>query len=163
MRKIRSFRLTAVLQLCLLIADLLITLFAEYSRHTFVTVIVAYLIQGLLFLANVMLLFLRFTSSYPFRAGMLRIMINEFNAVLWASLIYAGAFILCRAIGLPLIAKCDNGRCDFWTDGYTVVYVLFRIAEVGYIYSFLRAMMQLCEPKYYKDSSWLREKLRQST
>ncbi|KAJ3162615.1 hypothetical protein HDU88_006648 [Geranomyces variabilis] len=163
MRKIRSFRLTAALQLLFLAGDFFITLFAERSRHTFVTVVVAYIIQALLLLANILLLFLRFAGSYPFRAGLLRIMTDEFAGALWAACIYAGAMGLCRGIGVSRIKECDGARCDFWSSGYVFVYVVFRIVEVGYIYAFLRAAMQLCDPKYYKDGPWLRGKIRQVT
>ncbi|KAJ3154965.1 hypothetical protein HDU86_004484 [Geranomyces michiganensis] len=163
MRKIRSFRLTVALQICFLVGDFCITLFAERSRHTFATVVIAYIIQALLLLANILLLFLRFAGSYPFRAGMLRIMTDEFAGALWAGCIYACAMGLCRGIGVTRIKECDGARCDIWSSGYVFVYAAFRIVEVGYIYTFLRTAMQLCDPKYYKDGPWLRAKIRQAT
>ncbi|KAI8820743.1 transmembrane protein 138-domain-containing protein [Fimicolochytrium jonesii] len=160
---VRSFYLTAGLQICLLTADLFITLFAEIRRHTFVTVVIAYLIQLLLFIANLVLLFLRFAGSYPFRAGMLRLMLNEFSATLWSCAFYAVCFFACRGIGLPLMAACNDTRCDFWTAGYVAVYTLFRFAEILYYFNMLRAAVQLCNPKYYQDSPWLRAQLRHAS
>ncbi|KAI9339511.1 transmembrane protein 138-domain-containing protein [Zopfochytrium polystomum] len=155
-------RMVAI-QFGLLFSDILIALFVDSLRHVAVNLISVYLVQYVLLAANTVILFVRFTHTYPFRAGMIGIMVNEFRGHLFAILLYHLTLIGARSIGTVNMLKCNNARCDPWSDLYTKLHILYRLAALPHYYAFMRAISRLCDPKYYKDSAWLRAKLRRGS
>ncbi|KAI9206580.1 uncharacterized protein BJ171DRAFT_15037 [Polychytrium aggregatum] len=153
---LHSIRILTCVQLLLLLADLILTLFAEYLRHSFYYVTGLYLFQFLTMSLNLILLLVRFTYSYAFRAGVVRIMINEFSGCIWISGVYMTAFVVCRIYGLVLLPRYTNLSPalvqDFWDPGYLAVYVIFRLVSIAYYYAFKSAILKICHPKYYSEA-----------
>ncbi|KAJ3033824.1 hypothetical protein HDV00_005789 [Rhizophlyctis rosea] len=96
---LHPFRATAIAQIFLVIGDLLITLTAELGRHDIFPIIVAYFVQILLLGLNFVILFIRFAHTYPFRVGMVQIIIAEFAVTFWTAGIYAVALLVYRIYG----------------------------------------------------------------
>ncbi|TPX42272.1 hypothetical protein CcCBS67573_g10523 [Chytriomyces confervae] len=117
----------AMIQFFLMVTDLAITIFVDDLRHVRVNFISVYLVQYVLLATNTILLFIRFTHTFPFRAGMVSIMTKEFEGHLVAILVY---------------------------------HVAFFASAIPQYYAFKTAIIRLCESKYYKDSPWLRHKMR---
>lgn len=167
------------------------------------------------------MLFIEFTNTQPFRAGLLRLLVNcgcyscgftvgnplywlfgfkrqpqleqqqqifkgsnrelkasgkantgpsanrgEFNAAVWWTVIYFLLATATRVYGAILMWNCsDNGGaavvCDPWSNlAYRLIYLVFRTGGIGYYYYFRRAILGICDPKYYRiDSQWLQERL----
>ncbi|KAI8848481.1 transmembrane protein [Chytridium lagenaria] len=120
-------------------------------------------VQYILLASNTIILFVRFTHTYPFRAGMVKIMFKEFRGHLLAIGAYHMLLLGCRGVGVPEILRCNNDKCDPWTSHYQTAYTIFRFASIPQYYAFKRAITRLCDPKYYKDSPWLRAKMHQSS
>ncbi|KAI9093123.1 transmembrane protein 138-domain-containing protein [Phlyctochytrium arcticum] len=160
---IKTFRTTTILLLVFLFGDLLATVLAESRRGQYFTVVIAYVVQFLLLAANLLLLFIGFSGSYPFRAGLMSIMMREFAAALWGSGAYFVVMLVCRIMAAKALRGCDDHFCELWTAEYTTVYSIYRIVQLGYYYCYTRTAIQLCDPKYYKDSKWLRDQLRLQT
>ncbi|KAI8841500.1 transmembrane protein 138-domain-containing protein [Chytriomyces cf. hyalinus JEL632] len=150
----------ALIQFFLMVTDLAITIFVDDLRHVRVNFISVYLVQYILLATNTILLFIRFTHTFPFRAGMVSIMTKEFEGHLVAILVYHVAFFACRAVGVVNMLRCQDARCNPWVDQYKALYIFYRAAAIPQYYAFKTAIIRLCESKYYKDSPWLRHKMR---
>ncbi|KAJ1566316.1 hypothetical protein HK405_010290, partial [Cladochytrium tenue] len=90
----------AAIQFALLAADLLISLFADSLRHVAVNLVSVYLLQYVLLSANTVILFVRFTHTYPFRAGVIGVMVAEFRPHLFAIAAYHLSLLAARAFGV---------------------------------------------------------------
>ncbi|KAJ3035174.1 hypothetical protein HK097_004270 [Rhizophlyctis rosea] len=119
-----------------------------------------YRIQILLLGLNFVILFIRFAHTYPFRVGMVQIIIKDFRVTVWTAGIYAVTLLVYRIYGGTVVFNCKDQPCDIWTDGYQILYTLCRLSAILYYFGTFRAACQICEPKYYKDSEWLRERMR---
>ncbi|KAJ3026090.1 UNVERIFIED_CONTAM: hypothetical protein HDU68_006199 [Siphonaria sp. JEL0065] len=137
----------AAIQFMLLHADLAITIFVDDLRHVRVNFISVYLVQYVLLATNTILLFIRFTHTFPFRAGMVRIMIKDFEAHLFAIILYHLAFFGCRALGVVSMLKCQGQMCDPWNLMYRALYIFYRVAAIPQYYAFKLAITKLCEAK----------------
>lgn len=85
-----------------MLTDLLITIFADQDRMNFNILIAAYVIQILSLMFVSAYFVFQFTSSFPFKAGMLVIMFKEFRAQIVVTLIY---FVVLTAYKGSLMVK----------------------------------------------------------
>jgi hypothetical protein len=95
----QKLKLYALVQKVLLIGDLILTLLAENQRHIFYVLAGCYGVQFVLLVANIILLFVLFTNTYAFKAGVVQIMIKEFRGPLIMYGVYAVVFLVTRAYG----------------------------------------------------------------
>ncbi|KAJ3193074.1 hypothetical protein HK101_005486 [Irineochytrium annulatum] len=119
-----------IIQMGLLVADLLMTLYVDQLRHVNVDVISAYLVQYIMLVGNTVILFVRFTHTYPFRAGIIRVLFKEFQPHLIFISLYHILMLACRSVGVQQVLKCHFSECDIWTPSYVGVYVLFRMGKL---------------------------------
>jgi hypothetical protein len=99
MFQVRKYHRTAYLQKTLVLCDLLLTILSENQRHIFFIIAGLYFIQLVLLVVNVILLMVLFTNTFPFKAGMIQIMLKEFKGVLWVYGIYTLMFLITRGLG----------------------------------------------------------------
>lgn len=127
-------------------------------------------------LANLLFLFIAFTNTQPFRAGLLRVMVNcgicpcsgqkfrqgDFNSAVWFTLFYFCITVATRTWEIILLWDCHLNICNpLGQVGFRVLYYVFRLSGIGYYFHLKRAVFALCDVKYYdRDSAWLQEKLR---
>lgn len=110
-RKLHSYVLA---QKFLLLIDLLLTLLSENQKHIFFVVAGCYFLQFVCLVANILILFVLFTNTYAFKAGVVKVMLNEFNGTLIAYGIYFFIFVVTRGYGgvraLMLNHRCNTGH-----------------------------------------------------
>ncbi|KAJ3306743.1 hypothetical protein HDV03_004374 [Kappamyces sp. JEL0829] len=105
----------------------------------------------------VVCLFFRFTYTFPFQAGMVKLMFDDLQlewgvgvAFLLLCLVYRGYQIIqimsVNARSLP------NDPSD------QVLIVIYRVAHLLFYYYVQRASLKLCDLKYYYDSDWFKER-----
>ena len=120
-----------------------------------VTVLVLFLIQGLSILFGIVLIFLILFNTYAFKAGLLSFLVWNFSGTFSVSILY---FLL--TVGYyswNLSMQWGRPNSYNWSDGLQAVYVLQKLLAVVYYYVYKRAALRLGDPKYYEDSSWLRQ------
>lgn len=95
-RKLQTY---FVIQKFLLVIDLLLTLLSENQKHIFFVVGGCYFLQFVCLAANLVILFILFMNTYAFKAGVVKVMLNEFKGTLISYLIYFIIFVATRAYG----------------------------------------------------------------
>jgi hypothetical protein len=95
-KKLQSYFL---IQKLLLLIDLFLTLLSENQKHIFFVVGGCYFLQFVCLAANLVILFVLFTNTYAFKAGVVKVMLNEFKGTLISYGIYFIIFVATRAYG----------------------------------------------------------------
>jgi hypothetical protein len=95
-KKLHSY---VLVQKMLLLADLLLTLLSESQKHIFFIVGGCYFLQFVCLVANILLLLVLFTNTYAFKAGVVKVMLKEFQGTLIAYTIYFIIFFVTRLNG----------------------------------------------------------------
>ncbi|KAI9015414.1 hypothetical protein DFJ74DRAFT_260724 [Hyaloraphidium curvatum] len=148
------FRLQ-VLGLGLLLADLLLSLFAESTRHWFALCTTIFVLQGLAVVGNLLVTVGHLVQMRAYRYGFLRVLLREYASALTISLVYLCCLVLVRIVEMSTIrSMCsNNGSCDIWSSYTTGLYAVQRIAVVAYYILFLRqGIFQSSDFKFY--ASW---------
>jgi Transmembrane protein 138 len=114
--------------------------------------------------------FFQFTSSFPFRVGMLVIVVREFTFEIIVSISYFLVVAGYRIMYFYPAANCTwlNECISVLTTGdYLYIYddatlagvMLLRLTGILYYYTMQRAAVRLCDPKYYIQNEWMQEKM----
>jgi hypothetical protein len=90
---------SAYFQKLLVFGDILLTILSENQRHVFFIVAGCYFIQFLFLVANIILLMILFTNTFPFKAGMVQIMLKEFRGTIFVYVVYTLLFMFTRGFG----------------------------------------------------------------
>ena len=135
--------------------------------------------QIIFIILNLLMLIVQFTNTQPFRAGLLRLMVNcrclptlcdkrrpgEFNAAVYVTLFYLLSVIFVRVWSVMALVPC-NGSSNPCYPQQNLPYQLLNMAlpcvSVAYYYFFKRAIFDICDPKYYRsDSQWFKQAVRE--
>ncbi|KAL3899468.1 MAG: hypothetical protein SGCHY_002022 [Lobulomycetales sp.] len=139
----------------LLVADFLVSLFAEKERNTFWVIGGVYFFQFVFLMLNLVILAIRMTHTHPFRAGRTLLLVREFKFALITAAVYFFLLLSLRIIGTVILLPCNESElgCNVWRPEYQTFYVLSRLWSIAYYYSFRNAILQLCDSKYYGESA----------
>jgi hypothetical protein len=100
----------------LLLADILITHFANFDRLTFEVIITLYILQIIFVMVLGVLFVMRFTNSFPFKAGMLQIMFRNFLVEIVVVVCYCVTVITTRAIEVVFSFKLGSCTCMYMVE-----------------------------------------------
>ncbi|XP_077862338.1 transmembrane protein 138-like [Saccoglossus kowalevskii] len=141
-----NYRIILYLQLFLLFVDLFVNSFSELMRISHVTLLVLFVIQDICIIFAAIVLFLMFFNTYVFQAGLVGLLIGKFKLAILMVFIY---FMLC--IGLHIWTMlCYKFHCNLY-------FLTFYLGAVFYYYYYKRTAYRLGDPRFYRDSVWLRK------
>ncbi|CAB4056802.1 TMEM138 [Lepeophtheirus salmonis] len=150
---IGRYRSVLMTQYAFLITDLLINTFCEYLRFESVILLVIFVIQDVCLIFSLIIVFLSFFSTYVFQAGLVGVLFNEFKTPIFVTITY-----ICLSIGFhiwSLNVRWYDPVSFWWTDGLVALYVFQRSMSTLYYYYYKRTALQITNPKFYDDSSWI--------
>ncbi|RDD41164.1 Transmembrane protein 138 [Trichoplax sp. H2] len=91
----------------------------------------------------------------------MNLLVRKFRMAICINVIYA-----LISVGIhvwTLIKVWGQGSSTYiWEPGYQALYVVHRVASVFYYYFYKRMALKLGDPRYYKDSEWLRKEYARS-
>lgn len=135
--------------------DLFINSFGELFRTADVVLLVLYIIQDLCIIFAIIVVFLVFFNTYIFQAGLVSLLIRKFKTTIIISILY-----LALSVGLhvwTMTLKWGAPRRFVWNEAFQALFVFQRVGAVLYYYFYKRTALRLGDPRFYKDSQWLRE------
>ncbi|CAH3142548.1 unnamed protein product [Porites evermanni] len=153
--KVSRFCFVVYLQLLFLFVDLFINSFGELFRTADVVLLVLYIIQDLCIIFAIIVVFLVFFNTYIFQAGLVSLLIRKFKTTIIISILY-----LALSVGLhvwTMTLKWGAPRRFIWSEAFQTLFVFQRVGAVLYYYFYKRTALRLGDPRFYKDSQWLRE------
>uniref|UniRef100_A0A7M5V950 Transmembrane protein 138 n=2 Tax=Clytia hemisphaerica TaxID=252671 RepID=A0A7M5V950_9CNID len=155
--QVSRYKPVVYLQFFLLLIDILINSFAEIFRADNVVLLVLFVIQDVGLLLSLIVLFLVFFNTFVFRAGVIFLLVRKFKTTLLCIILY-----LMLSVGLHIWTMSRKWGDDIkyiWFNGFQALYAIQRIVSVVYYFTYKRAMVKLSDPKYYRDTEWLRKEL----
>lgn len=153
--KVSRFCFVVYLQLLFLFVDLFINSFGELFRTADVVLLVLYIIQDLFIIFAIIVVFLVFFNTFIFQAGLVSLLIRKFKTTIIISILY-----LALSVGLhvwTMTLKWGAPRRFVWNEAFQALFVFQRVGAVLYYYFYKRTALRLGDPRFYKDSQWLRE------
>ncbi|XP_015770972.1 PREDICTED: transmembrane protein 138-like [Acropora digitifera] len=153
--KVSRFCFVVYLQLLFLFVDLFINSFGELFRTADVVLLLLYIIQDVCIIFAIIVVFLVFFNTYIFQAGLVSLLIRKFKTTIIISITY-----LALSVGLhvwTMTLKWGAPRRFVWSEAFQALFVFQRIGAVLYYYFYKRTALRLGDPRFYKDSQWLRE------
>ncbi|CAH3122295.1 transmembrane protein 138 [Pocillopora verrucosa] len=153
--KVSRFCFVVYLQLLFLFVDLFINSFGELFRTADVVLLVLYIIQDLCIIFAIIVVFLVFFNTYIFQAGLVSLLIRKFKTTIIISVLY-----LALSVGLhvwTMTLKWGAPQAFIWNEAFQALFVFQRVGAVLYYYFYKRTALRLGDPRFYKDSQWLRQ------
>lgn len=153
--KVSRFCFVVYLQLLFLFVDLFINSFGELFRTADVVLLVLYIIQDLCIIFAIIVVFLVFFNTYIFQAGLVSLLIRKFKTTIIISILY-----LALSVGLhvwTMTLKWGAPQRFIWNEAFQALFVFQRVGAVLYYYFYKRTALRLGDPRFYKDSQWLRQ------
>nr|XP_006825656.1 PREDICTED: transmembrane protein 138-like [Saccoglossus kowalevskii] len=172
-----NYRIILYLQLFLLFVDLFVNSFSELMRISHVTLLVLFVIQDICIIFAAIVLFLMFFNTYVFQAGLVGLLIGKFKLAILMVFIY---FMLC--IGLHIWTMHHTGLDSLlsslqtaWQYHPSALFYMwhhtgldsllsslqtawqYHPSAVFYYYYYKRTAYRLGDPRFYRDSVWLRK------
>lgn len=153
--QVSQYRGVLYLQYLLLFIDLFINAFCDLLRIDNVTQLVLFIIQDICQIFATIVIFLMFFNTYVFQAGLVGYLVTKFKFTIAILFIY---FMLCVGLHVwTMTLRWDNVDAYIWNNGYQALYVFQRVGAVFYYYYYKRTALRLGDPRFYRDSRWLRE------
>ncbi|XP_013361921.1 PREDICTED: transmembrane protein 138 isoform X2 [Chinchilla lanigera] len=117
-------------------------------------------IQDIAVLFNVIIIFLMFFNTFVFQAGLVSLLFRKFKGTIILTAVYFALSIALHVWVMNL--RWKNSQNFVWTNGLQALFVLQRLA-VLYCYFYKRTAMRLGDPRFYRDSLWLRKEFLQGS
>ncbi|XP_005408215.1 PREDICTED: transmembrane protein 138 isoform X5 [Chinchilla lanigera] len=156
-----NYSLVLALQFLLLAYDLFVNAFSELLRTAPVVQLVLFIIQDIAVLFNVIIIFLMFFNTFVFQAGLVSLLFRKFKGTIILTAVYFALSIALHVWVMNL--RWKNSQNFVWTNGLQALFVLQRLAAVLYCYFYKRTAMRLGDPRFYRDSLWLRKEFLQGS
>uniref|UniRef100_A0A4D5RA73 Transmembrane protein 138 n=1 Tax=Scolopendra viridis TaxID=118503 RepID=A0A4D5RA73_SCOVI len=116
-----------------------------------------YVIQDVLQVFAIFMMFLLLFNTYVFQAGLVGLLLSIYKAPIIISIFYLGLSIPLHTFFLK--RRWDDPYVYMWDDSLLALFIFHRLTGVLHYYFFKRMVFTLSDPKYYSDSSWLREEM----
>ncbi|XP_023562757.1 transmembrane protein 138 isoform X2 [Octodon degus] len=155
-----SYSLVLALQFLLLTYDLFVNAFSELLRMAPVIQLVLFIIQDIAVLFNTIIVFLMFFSTFVFQAGLVSLLFRKFKGTIILTAVYLALSIALHVWVMNL--RWKNSQSFVWTNGLQALFVLQRLA-VLYCYFYKRTALRLGDPRFHRDSLWLRKEFLQGS
>ncbi|XP_071943391.1 transmembrane protein 138-like [Antedon mediterranea] len=155
--QVGQYRGVLYLQYFLLFVDLCVNAFADLIREDKVAQLVLFIVQDICLIFATIVIFLMFFNTYVFQAGLVGFLVRKFKSTIIILFIY---FMLCLGLHLwTVLLRWSRPNLYIWENrpGYTALYSLQRIGAVLYYYFYKRTALRLGDPRFYRDSDWLRQ------
>ncbi|XP_004646812.1 transmembrane protein 138 isoform X1 [Octodon degus] len=156
-----SYSLVLALQFLLLTYDLFVNAFSELLRMAPVIQLVLFIIQDIAVLFNTIIVFLMFFSTFVFQAGLVSLLFRKFKGTIILTAVYLALSIALHVWVMNL--RWKNSQSFVWTNGLQALFVLQRLAAVLYCYFYKRTALRLGDPRFHRDSLWLRKEFLQGS
>ncbi|KAH7727028.1 hypothetical protein AAVH_05252 [Aphelenchoides avenae] len=127
-----------------------------YQRNN--TQLLLFILQDTLIVMSIIALFITFSSTFVFQAGLIGVLLKKFSPAIFISFSYLALSIALHVVSLK--DRWDSERRYIWPIYITVLYVLQRTGAAIHYFTYKRTVFFLGDPKYHRDSEWLREKIR---
>ncbi|XP_053305650.1 transmembrane protein 138 [Spea bombifrons] len=150
-----NYSLVLSLQFLLLFFDLFVNSFSELLRSAPVIQLVLFILQDVGTLFAAIVLFLMLFNTFVFQAGLLNLLCQRFQVTVLMCALYLALSVSLHVWIMNLRWKNEN--TFIWSDGLQALYVLQRFAAVLYFYFYKRTALILGDPRFYRDSLWLRK------
>ncbi|XP_068710058.1 transmembrane protein 138-like [Montipora capricornis] len=158
--RVSRFFFVVFLQLLFLFVDLFINSFGVLFHTADVVLLVLFIIQDLCIVFAIIVVFLVFFNTYIFQAGLVSLLIRKFKTTIIISVSY-----LALSVGLhvwTMTLKWGAPQRYVWNEAFQALFVFQRVGAVLYYYFYKRTALRLGDPRFYKDSQWLREEFARS-
>lgn len=158
--RVSRFFFVVFLQLLFLFVDLFINSFGLLFHTADVVLLVLFIIQDLCIVFAIIVVFLVFFNTYIFQAGLVSLLIRKFKTTIIISVSY-----LTLSVGLhvwTMTLKWGAPQRFVWNEAFQALFVFQRVGAVLYYYFYKRTALRLGDPRFYKDSQWLREEFARS-
>ncbi|XP_071825465.1 transmembrane protein 138-like [Apostichopus japonicus] len=156
MLQVAQYRGVLYLQYLLLVLDLFINAFVDLLRFSNVIQLVLFIVQDVCLIFATIVVFLMFFNTYVFQAGLVGYLVKKFRFTVLILFVY---FAMCISLHIwTMTLRWDKPDTTYiWNRGYIALYVLQRVGAVLYYYYYKRTALRLGDPRFYKDSDWLRQ------
>ncbi|XP_060626939.1 transmembrane protein 138 [Anolis sagrei] len=154
-----NYSLVLSLQFLLLSYDLFVNSFSELLRIAPVIQLVLFIIQDIAILFNIIIIFLMFFNTFVFQAGLVNLLFHKFKGTIFISGTYLALSVSFHIWIMNLRWRSSN--YFVWTDGLQTLFVFQRLVAVLYYYFYKRTAVHLGDPRFYRDSLWLRKEFAQ--
>ncbi|XP_005408213.1 PREDICTED: transmembrane protein 138 isoform X4 [Chinchilla lanigera] len=94
-------------------------------------------------------------------AGLVSLLFRKFKGTIILTAVYFALSIALHVWVMNL--RWKNSQNFVWTNGLQALFVLQRLAAVLYCYFYKRTAMRLGDPRFYRDSLWLRKEFLQGS
>jgi len=148
------------LQLLLLITDLFINSFGDLFKKNNVVLLVLFVIQDVCLILSLIVLFLVFFNTFVFQAGFIHLLVRKFRTSICCIVLY---LILSVALHIWTMSRKWGDEIKYiWDVSFQVLYTIQRFTSVIYYFIYKRAMIKLSDPRYYRNTEWLRNEFARS-
>uniref|UniRef100_A0A1I8G130 Transmembrane protein 138 n=3 Tax=Macrostomum lignano TaxID=282301 RepID=A0A1I8G130_9PLAT len=148
------YQFTFLLLALLLLFDVFVNSAVDYMATSNVNLLVLYILQDLFILFAFILIFLQFFSTYFFKAGLAKVLIDRFKLTIIFTVIYFGLTIGLHIWNLTL--RWESISNIPTTAGYSALFAIQRGFSVFYYYIYKRSLLRLGDERFYKDSAFFR-------
>ncbi|XP_065072379.1 transmembrane protein 138-like [Rhopilema esculentum] len=151
---VSRYRTVVYLQLFLIFIDLFINSFGLLFQNRNVVLLVIFVIQDVSLVFALIVLFLVFFNTYVFQAGLVYLLVRKFKTTIIVTIFY-----LALSVGLhvwTVTKKWNTENKYIWEDAFQALFVVQRVGSVLYYCLYKRTIIKLGDPRYYRDSVWIR-------
>ncbi|XP_065156742.1 transmembrane protein 138-like [Atheta coriaria] len=148
---LQKFRVIFTIQTLLFCLDIALNTFSLCYKRQHAIILILFIAQDLSLIFALALLLLTFFSTYVFQAGLIELLYDRFRVAICICVLY---FILTTIQYIWLLIVQSQEDVRIWSVGFTIMFVIHRLASPFYYYSYKRAAMRICDPRYYDDSIW---------
>ncbi|KAJ8031828.1 hypothetical protein HOLleu_25155 [Holothuria leucospilota] len=156
MLQVAQYRGVLYLQYLLVFVDIIINAFVDVLPFSSVIQLVLFIIQDVCLIFAAIVVFLMFFNTYVFQAGLVGYLVTKFKFTVLILFLY---FAMCVSLHIwtMTLRWDDTQRTYIWKPGFQALYILQRVGAVFYYYYYKRTALRLGDPRFYKDSDWLRQ------
>lgn len=152
---VSRYRPVVYLQLFLLFIDIFVNAFGELFRSNDVVILVIFVIQDVCLLLALIVLFLVFFNTFVFQAGLIFLLVRKFKPTIMCIVLYLTLSVALHV--WTMHRKWGDGIEYIWIDSFQALYAIHRVVSTIYYFTYKRAMVKLADPRYYRDTEWLRK------
>ncbi|CAP21918.1 Protein CBG00740 [Caenorhabditis briggsae] len=115
-----------------------------------------YILQDTLLIMSSLVLFVSFTATFVFQLGLIHIVLVQFLPTIIMSIFYT--FVSIGYHYTSLSSTWEDQTVNIFLETHLLIFFIFHKVISCIFYSFYkRTALQISDPKYNSDSTWLRE------
>uniref|UniRef100_T1J760 Transmembrane protein 138 n=1 Tax=Strigamia maritima TaxID=126957 RepID=T1J760_STRMM len=151
-----TFRGILFLSYLFIFLDLIINVLGMAIRLQNVHELLLYVVQDTVLMFTIIIIFLLFSNTYIFQAGFVGMLVNKYKCTIICSFIYLSLSIPLHVIvkdGTIFMNMSGRIQCEhfIFSKGY--------VSSVFHYFLFKRTVLCFADSRYYRNSSWLQERM----